>query len=694
MHPSDGTLRRLLDEPVAIDAATRQHLAACSRCAGRLQRIGADAARAAALLAVPAPVADVEAARARLARTEGSAPPSTPGGRRGRAPAPARRSAVRAQRIMVGVALAATASIVVVVTGASQDFLSLFQPKQLAPVPVTFADVRSLSGLTSYGNVHADGSLHLQPEANAAAAAHAAGIAVPVVGDVPSGATAAPSYAVVSGGVVSFTFDATLAKAAAARAGGVLPSMPRGLDGSTLTVSIAPAVVISYGFDAASLFQGGGLPSSNTAFVVVASRTPTVSTTGVTMRQLEDYLLSVPGIPAGVASELRALGNPEQTVPVPIPIDLASGSTVSINGAPGVLIGELDRARQRRRLDAQWRRGCGRGHAELRRGARGRALSALTPAVASEAAPGADEPAVRTVELTKHYGAAIALSGLTMVVPRGEVFGFLGPNGSGKTTAVKLLLGLTRPTGGGAWVLGRRAGDRETRSRVGYLPELFRYQGWLSAREVLALHCRLAGIPRTEWSSQISDALSTVGLSGHGDAKVETFSKGMQQRLGLGVALLGNPELVVLDEPTSALDPVGRADTRTIIRRLRERGSAVFLNSHLLGEVEQVCDRVAVVSGGRVLATGRLDELLGTGGVRLRLTGVDGAAHAAMARRGTVTELDGWVTVAGLAADAVPDLVTELVAGGARVYAVEPLHQTLEERFLSLLQAEEARWQH
>jgi len=300
---------------------------------------------------------------------------------------------------------------------------------------------------------------------------------------------------------------------------------------------------------------------------------------------------------------------------------------------------------------------------------------------------------VRTVELTKHYGAAIALSGLTMVVPRGEVFGFLGPNGSGKTTAVKLLLGLTRPTGGEAWVLGRRAGDRETRSRVGYLPELFRYQGWLSAREVLALHCKLAGVTRAEWPAQIDDALSTVGLSGHGGAKVETYSKGMQQRLGLGVALLGNPELVVLDEPTSALDPVGRADTRTIIRRLRERGSAVFLNSHLLGEVEQVCDRVAVVSGGRVLATGRLDELLGTGGVRLRLAGIDGVAHSALARRGTVTESDGWVTVAGVPADAIPDLVTELVAGGARVYAVEPMHQTLEERFLALLQGEEARWQ-
>jgi len=340
MHPSDGTLRRWLDEPVAIEAATRQHLAACSRCAGRLGRIGADASRAAVLLAVPAPAADVEAARARFARTEGTAQLNAPGVRSGRVPAPARRSAVRAQRVMVGVAIAATASVVVVVTGASQDFLSLFQPEQLAPVPVTIADVRSLSGLTSYGNVHADGSLHLQPEANAAAAGQAAGIAVPVIHHVPSGASASPSYAVVAGGVVSFTFDATLARAAAARAGGDLPPMPKGLDGSTLTVSIAPAVVISYGFDAASLYQGGSLPTGNEAFVVVASRTPTVSTTGVTMRQLEAYLLSVPGIPAEVASELRALGNPEQTVPVPIPIDLASASTVSINGAPGLLIGD------------------------------------------------------------------------------------------------------------------------------------------------------------------------------------------------------------------------------------------------------------------------------------------------------------------------------------------------------------------
>jgi ABC-2 type transport system ATP-binding protein len=166
----------------------------------------------------------------------------------------------------------------------------------------------------------------------------------------------------------------------------------------------------------------------------------------------------------------------------------------------------------------------------------------------------------------------------------------------------------------------------------------------------------------------------------------------MQQRLGLGVALLGHPELVILDEPTSALDPVGRADTRAIIRHLRDRGCAVFLNSHLLGEVEQICDRAAVVSDGRVLAIGPLDELLGSGGVRMRLTGLTDSGRAALARRGTVADHDGWYVINDVEADAVPGLVADVVASGARVYAVEPVRQTLEERFLALIEGEQARW--
>src|SRR5579872_6594227 len=197
-----------------------------------------------------------------------------------------------------------------------------------------------------------------------------------------------------------------------------------------------------------------------------------------------------------------------------------------------------------------------------------------------------------------------------MTVPRGEVFGFLGPNGAGKTTAVKVLLGLLAPSSGEGWLLGHPIGDLSTRRRIGYLPELFRYQTWLSAREVLTLHCELAPLPRGKWQSAIAESLETVGLTDRADDRVGTFSKGMQQRLGLGAALLGSPELVFLDEPTSALDPVGRHDVRTIIRELADRGTAVFLNSHLLSEVEQVCDRVAVVDHGRVIATGTMRDLL------------------------------------------------------------------------------------
>ena len=161
-------------------------------------------------------------------------------------------------------------------------------------------------------------------------------------------------------------------------------------------------------------------------------------------------------------------------------------------------------------------------------------------------------------------------------------------------------------------MLGAPVGDRETRRHIGYLPELFRFQAWLTAREVLALHCRLLGLPKTALgATRSARALETVGLSDRGRRQGGTFSKGMQQRLGLGVALLGDPELVVLDEPTSALDPVGRHQVREIIRGLRDRGATVFLNTHLLEEAEHVCDRVAVIDKGRPIATGTLGELLG-----------------------------------------------------------------------------------
>ena len=299
-------------------------------------------------------------------------------------------------------------------------------------------------------------------------------------------------------------------------------------------------------------------------------------------------------------------------------------------------------------------------------------------------------PAIETQELSKRFGRTTALAGLSMRVEPGEVFGFLGPNGAGKTTAVKLLLGLTAATSGTGSVLGAPIGDRETRRRIGYLPELFRYQSWLRAREVLRLHADLARLPGNRRAAEVDAALGTVGLADRADDPVGTFSKGMQQRLGLGAALLGSPDLVFLDEPTSALDPVGRTEVRGIIRAARERGVTIFLNSHLLTEVELVCDRVAVVNHGRVVAGGSLDELLGEQAVVLRVGNLGAEARAGLAAFGTVeTDPDNpeRITIRPIDPERIPDVVAAIVAAGGRVHAVAQGRETLEARFLELLGA-------
>ena len=299
-------------------------------------------------------------------------------------------------------------------------------------------------------------------------------------------------------------------------------------------------------------------------------------------------------------------------------------------------------------------------------------------------------PIISISNLTKTYASGYhALKGIDLEIRKGEIFALLGPNGAGKTTAVKLLLGLLKPSSGEGWLLGRPVGDLRTRRRIGYLPELFRYQGWLSAAEVLALHCELAPLPRSSWKDEIGGTLETVGLSDRANDRVSTFSKGMQQRLGLGAALLGEPELVFLDEPTSALDPVGRHDVREIIRGLASRGTAVFLNSHLLSEVEQVCDRVAVVDHGRVIASGTMDELLGGTAVRVRATGLTQADKNRLSGYGRIDDEGELMTFANLDADRVPELVASIVSMGGRVYEVAPRHQTLEDRFLQLLDDED-----
>ncbi|MCL4544173.1 MAG: ABC transporter ATP-binding protein [Chloroflexi bacterium] len=313
---------------------------------------------------------------------------------------------------------------------------------------------------------------------------------------------------------------------------------------------------------------------------------------------------------------------------------------------------------------------------------------------------GADTPppsvlAIATSGLGKRYGQAVAVRDLTLQVPQGEVFGFLGPNGAGKTTAVKMLVGLTHPSNGDGQVLGAPLGNRPARRWLGYLPELFRYQDWLSAFEVCRLHAELAGLDSPGRDAEIRRVLNIVDLTNRARDRAGTFSKGMQQRLGLAVALLGRPRLVLLDEPTSALDPVGRHEVREIIRRLRDDGVTVFLNSHLLSEVELVCDRVAVIHRGSVVAMGRLEQLLGVAAnVRIRATNVSAALLEQLRAFGSVREESGSYLVAGLTENQIPALVQTLVSGGARLYALEPLHQSLEERFLELLQQPEASRAH
>ena len=295
-------------------------------------------------------------------------------------------------------------------------------------------------------------------------------------------------------------------------------------------------------------------------------------------------------------------------------------------------------------------------------------------------------PAVWCSGLRKRYGRRTAVDGVSFTVARGEVMGLLGPNGAGKTTVIKMLLGLVRPDAGEILLLGRPAGDPLARARVGYLPELFRYQPWLTAAEVLALHVRLSGL-RVPAEEQ-RDCLALVGLADRARDRVGGFSKGMQQRLGLAVALVARPELVVLDEPTSALDPLGRVDVRDLVRSLKARGVAVLLNSHLIGEVERVCDRVVILDHGVVAASGSLRELLGQHQVRLRLTGLTAEAERRLAAAGQLRRDGEWCTVSLAEEDAettVPALVRDLVGLGVAVHAVEPARISLEDRLLGIL---------
>lgn len=296
-------------------------------------------------------------------------------------------------------------------------------------------------------------------------------------------------------------------------------------------------------------------------------------------------------------------------------------------------------------------------------------------------------PAIETTDLRKRYGSREVLHGLTLSVSPGEVFGFLGPNGAGKSTTMKILAGLVRPTSGEARLLGGLPMEPATRRSLGYLPEQFRFHGWQTGAEMLELHGQLAGMAAAQIRERIPKVLEEVGLSGRGWDHIGGFSKGMTQRIGIAQAILADPRVVLLDEPTSALDPVGRREIRDLVRRLKERGVTVFINSHLLTEIELVCDRVAIVDQGRVVRLGRLSELLGgVARIRVETDRVDRALLAVLARHGEPTLLEGGAVLVHAPAEAAPEIAADVVRAGYRLRALTPTQQSLEELFVSLVE--------
>jgi ABC-2 type transport system ATP-binding protein len=292
--------------------------------------------------------------------------------------------------------------------------------------------------------------------------------------------------------------------------------------------------------------------------------------------------------------------------------------------------------------------------------------------------------AIETDELRKEFGDNAAVKCLTLQIQQGEVFGFLGPNGAGKTTSIKMLVGLIAPTSGKAFLLGVPLGNLGTRAKIGFLPEHFRFQEWLTAREFLSLHGSLFGMDRNHLNVRINELLERVGLAGFRDKQISTFSKGMLQRIGLAQALLNHPALVFLDEPTSGLDPVGRVLVRDIIGELRQLGTCVFLNSHLLSEIEVTCNRVAFISHGEVIRLLDLASLdAGQIKVTLRIGEINQDMAAGLSAWAEAIHIDNHLlTLTARNEEALPEINRYLVTHGVAVYEISPKHISLEELFI------------
>jgi ABC-2 type transport system ATP-binding protein len=300
---------------------------------------------------------------------------------------------------------------------------------------------------------------------------------------------------------------------------------------------------------------------------------------------------------------------------------------------------------------------------------------------------------IETENLTKYYGDKIGCRDITISVGEGEIFGFLGPNGAGKSTFIKMLVGLLFPTSGKAFVLGKPVGDVGARKKIGYLPENFKYQDWMTGKDLLSFHASLYKLDKKAAVARMEEVLEMVKLKGQERYRVGTYSKGMQQRIGLACALLSDPDLLFLDEPTSALDPVGRKEVRDIMNILKSRGKTVLLNSHLLSEVETVCDTAVIIKKGSVIKYGRMEDILQSKLI-LEINAEDLSSEVISKLRdfdSFLTYENNHIKMEVKDRAAIQHIASIIVNGGGKLFELSPKKVSLEKVFLDLVEGGEEK---
>jgi len=295
---------------------------------------------------------------------------------------------------------------------------------------------------------------------------------------------------------------------------------------------------------------------------------------------------------------------------------------------------------------------------------------------------------IETEMITKYYGSKLGCKDISISVREGEIFGLLGPNGAGKSTVIKILNGLIFPDAGSARLLGKPIGDISSRYRIGYLPEKYRYQEWMTGRELLSFHASLCNLDKEEAKHRINDVLHLVKLKEYEKNKIGTYSNGMQQRIGIACALLSNPQLLFFDEPTSALDPVGRKEIRELMLDIKSRGTSILLNSHLLSEVELVCDSIAIINKGLIVKQGNLENILNNQlNLEVIVENRNDAMLTALSRIATNIESNGnniYMKVSKR--EDISEVASLILQYGGHLYGLSQKHDSLENLFIQLME--------